>query len=274
MNGPLIFVVGMHRSGTSAIAGALASLTDSPVPRLAVPSNPDGQWERPELRPALELLLAVNGATWAHPPRAEQPLSAGPMARWIDGAASRHATAPGLWKDPRLCLTVDYWLERFTSLDHRIVFVHRDPGAVAASLQKRNGLEVSVGLALWERTVRNAVVRLNRREVFTVEHDQFVRNPEDSLRLLAKHLGIADVGARLQASAALVHDRGPSAEHSDASTLCPTRRTLGSLHNVVGPLPAMTAEEPIEVERLLGPASHADRIRAVVRGIRASRRQL
>lgn len=201
-----IYVVGMHRSGTSAVAGLLSALTGLPAGRLAVPSNPGGQWERPELRPALELFLAANGHSWAHPPAESDRLRlSGPLAAYASRVFRRHGADRFLWKDPRLCLTIDHWLDQ-PQTEPRVVVVHRRPEEVARSLAARNGWSTERGLALWERTNRNAIVRLGGREVFAVEHGQLLADPAGSTAALAAWLGLGGqqepVGAGVLARAA------------------------------------------------------------------------
>lgn len=189
-----IYVVGMHRSGTSVVAAVASALTGLPSVRLAVPGNPDGQWERPELRPALDLLLASNRATWDHPPTDTAVLTApAPWRAYARRVTARHLGQPFVWKDPRLCLTIDRWLDEPpapTAGPARIVVVHRSPGAVAASLARREGWTIDRGLALWERTTRNAVRRLDGRQVFAVDHARLVADPGPTVEALADWLEV------------------------------------------------------------------------------------
>ncbi|MEM9565682.1 MAG: sulfotransferase [Actinomycetota bacterium] len=213
-----IYVVGMHRSGTSAVAAVVSALGDLPANRLVVDANPDGQWERAELRPALDLLLLANGATWDHPPAAEAAVEA---PRWwrayANRVAGRHLAGDFVWKDPRLSLCIDLWLDR-PQPEPRVVLVHRHPSAVAASLASREGWSGERALALWERTTRNALVRLGGREVFAVAHERLVADPTATVDRLADWLGFADRHRRSRA-ADLVDPRagsGASAAAVDA----------------------------------------------------------
>ncbi len=180
----------MHRSGTSALAGLVSALYGLPAGRLAVDSNPTGQWERPELRPALELMLAWNRCTWAHPPPEGLDLTLPtPLRAYADRVFDRHGGHRSfLWKDPRLCLTIDHWLDRPQG-EARVLTLNRDPVEVARSLARRNGWPVERGLALWERTARNAVVRLGGREVYALHHRDLVADPGAVADDLARWLG-------------------------------------------------------------------------------------
>ena len=172
-----VYLVGMHRSGTSALAAMTSALGAMPVSRLATVSNPAGQWERADLRPALELLLACNRATWDRPPPEARTLRCPPpLGRHLRRAFETAGTEPFLWKDPRLCSTIDHWLA-LPQPEPTVLFVHREPLAVARSLRRRNGWPLERGLALWERTTRNAIVRLGRHPVHAVPHHRLATDP-------------------------------------------------------------------------------------------------
>lgn len=207
-----IYVVGMHRSGTSALTGMVSALTGHPASRLAVASNPHGQWERRELRPALDLMLGVNGYTWDHPPPPSDNLR---VPRWLDGytrrAFAKHCVEPFLWKDPRLCLTIDHWL-RLPQHHAKVIVVHRAPGEVAVSLRSRNGWAVERGLALWERTNRNAVMRLAGREVLVVDHQRLLRDTAQVAAEIRTWLGLDPLPGVMEAAIATVRPSAPAPE--------------------------------------------------------------
>lgn len=161
---PCVYVVGMHRSGTSAVTGMLAQLG------LSVPAGEDalrptrtnerGHFESKSLIRFNNRLLVQLGGTWSAPPL--------PVAGWehtdalaswraeaSDAFAGAFPTRPAAWKDPRTCITLPLWL---ASVPGPAVAVHvvRHPLAVAASLRKRNRFPLLLGLALWERYVRAA----------------------------------------------------------------------------------------------------------------------
>ena len=149
-----VFVLGMHRSGTSAVARLVNLLgvplvADDLLP--ADDANPKGYWESASLKVANDELLEDLGWSWLWPPRVPP--------NWDDDAltpARRFAGALGgewVWKDPRNCVTLDLWL-RALDVEPAFVLVHRDPRDVAASLARRDGLDERRALALWERYVR------------------------------------------------------------------------------------------------------------------------
>src|SRR5690606_12006176 len=61
-----LIILGMHRSGTSALSGTLAKL-GAAAPRTLIPANPNnpkGFWESTELMKFHDRLLAAAGSQW------------------------------------------------------------------------------------------------------------------------------------------------------------------------------------------------------------------
>ena len=184
--GPWVVVVGMHRSGTSAVAGALASLgltAGRPDDRMEwAESNPE-HWESLSLGLFNEGLLHRLGGSWNGPP--DLPRHWVHSASVLGGREAEQTMAsaypqpgPSVWKDPRLCLLLPYWR---TVLPGPLtaVFVWRTPLAVAHSLQRRDGLPLVVGLALWERYNRAALAGLEGIDTFAVDFDAVVAGPSE-----------------------------------------------------------------------------------------------
>jgi hypothetical protein len=180
-----VLVLGMHRSGTSAIARLTALLG----PTMCRPEhlvrghggNLRGHWESAPLVAENDRLLASVGARWWCPPSNRADL-AGLAA---DDKERHHArqvfassfpTAPWVWKDPRTCLTLPFWLASFDSKPVGIL-VLRDPREVAASVHARDGLSISFALALWERHLRTAVQAAHGQPVLVTRFADAVSQP-------------------------------------------------------------------------------------------------
>jgi hypothetical protein len=156
-----IVILGMHRSGTSATTRALGLLGAS----LGPPANLGKFWENQVMRRPNERLLEAFGGGWECPPELPEGWVGAPEAKALvpeaKAALAEYASAPVfVWKDPRTCMTLPFWLELFEE-PPVIVFIHRHPAEVAASLRTRNSLTTAHGYALWERfngdALRNAV---------------------------------------------------------------------------------------------------------------------
>lgn len=157
-SGPPVLVLGMHRSGTSAMAGAFCSLggwaggVEELLPSNA--ANPGGYFERGKTNETLDRLLAGVGGSWSNPPCDNLSVykleSARPDLTALFSELS--ARLPNdkflVVKDPRLSLFSS--LLRPLMPNATIVVCIRHPLAVARSLMARDGMNLMHGLALWE----------------------------------------------------------------------------------------------------------------------------
>ena len=87
-------------------------------------------------------------------------------------------------KDPRICLLMPFWrralLDRFEA-----VVITRDPAEVAWSLHVRNGLPVTVGLALWIAYDAHLAIGTQGLAPHYVRYEQLVESPETALTSIA-----------------------------------------------------------------------------------------
>jgi GT2 family glycosyltransferase len=174
-----VVVLGMHRSGTSSVAGLLARLGVWPGEDSALligPDNPRGHYELAELHSACVRRLAAAGGDWKRPPTDATPQAVDAFRREVaailDTLAPRR---PWFVKEPRLCLLVRELLPLLT----RPVFVHvvRDPLEVADSLAARDGLGRREALALWERYTRSAFAATRGWPRVVVDYGELVADP-------------------------------------------------------------------------------------------------
>ncbi|SPU44083.1 sulfotransferase family protein [Brevundimonas diminuta] len=174
----LAFVVlGMHRSGTSSVAGLLALLGATP-PRTLMgpkPDNPKGFWESEVLMAFDDEILSRAGSAWDDPEPLDQRIFAGELGtnlrqRAAEKLHEEFGKADSIViKDPRICRFYPFWRQVLESADYQpfVVLPIRDPAEVAASLHGRNGMPVDKGLALWRRHVEDAelATRGQRRHI-------------------------------------------------------------------------------------------------------------
>jgi hypothetical protein len=192
-SGPWVLVVGMHRSGTSAITGALGRLGLAvPAPHDLVTGRPDNpvHFESRALTDVDDAVLRAAGGTWSAPPLLAPGWERAAAVQDVmqrAGRAARRAFpghGPVVWKDPRTCLLLPLWRAVLPG-PVTVVFVWRSPLAVARSLGTRQGFTVSHGLALWERYNRAALAALAGHEVFVVRYEDMLAGPDVTLRGLA-----------------------------------------------------------------------------------------
>lgn len=155
----VILVLGMHRSGTSVVAGALRLRGAYLGSDLKGPAadNPKGFFEHTGVVRIHEKLLVALGRAWSDP----RDLPVG----WLQSQAAIDASAEletllraefagkPLWaiKDPRLCRLLPLWLpilERMAVVPSAL-FVVRRPQEVVASLRVRNQWPDGLSRLLW-----------------------------------------------------------------------------------------------------------------------------
>lgn len=196
-----ILVAGMHRSGTSALAGALNLLGIPLGNRLLEPGpdNPKGYWEHGDIVAVHEQLLSELGSRW-------DDVRALPEV-WLSGEPARRAAVAigeilerdfggeSLWavKDPRLCRLLPLWLEVLDRMHIRpcILVIARDPGEVSASLYARNGYAPPFGEVLWLRYVNDALAASEYALREVVLFDDLLAQPLGVTQSALTRLGVA-----------------------------------------------------------------------------------
>ncbi len=238
-------VLGMHRSGTSATTRVLSILLAQSLSPLVVHSNPHGQWERLKLRPHLDRLLLKQSATWDCPPST--------TVDWTTVSDQRAVTAlrtlgdrNWVWKDPRLSLTLPFWLEHLDP-EPRLVFVTRDPLEVAHSLSERDGNTVERNLALWEQTLRHLIHNLDGRKVFVVRFSELKNNPDDVVEQLMTWLGTAATGSVEEAAASIISPPTTSTNASNTPTFTASEELSSQQGGLVQYLERATGETNFEL---------------------------
>ena len=157
-----LVVMGMHRSGTSSVAGALTLLGAAAPRTLMAPAadNPRGFWESHVVMVLNDVLLAEAGSSWSDWRRLRRtPDPAATRDRIIRTMAGEFGDAETVvLKDPRMCRLFPAWRGALEQAGYRplIVTPLRSPSEVAASLQARNPISREQGLRLWLRHVLDA----------------------------------------------------------------------------------------------------------------------
>jgi tetratricopeptide (TPR) repeat protein len=142
-----IVVLGMHRSGTSCLAGMLAAAgLASAGDAVRNWDNARGHHEMLDVVRLNEAVLAHSGGHWLSPPA---------EVRWTDEQAvardrllrARIDGRPALLKDPRTLLALPFW--RASGVPYHVIGIVRHPLAVARSLESWRGMPLAEGVALW-----------------------------------------------------------------------------------------------------------------------------
>ena len=179
-----IFILGMHRSGTSAVARLLNLMGvyfgGEHVSTGRSDQNVKGFWERRDVRDLNDDVLFSAQCDWDCV--AEFDLDGVPdetRSAFVDAASdivlNMDAHRPWFIKEPRLCLLFPIWRQALES--PLCIHVLRNPLEVAHSLRTRNGIPIRAGLALWEIYNLHAVnASAGLRRVF-VSYEDLMNNP-------------------------------------------------------------------------------------------------
>ena len=206
----VLTVLGMHRSGTSCLAGTLMECgVDFGEVSRRNNFNLKGNNENQQIMDLQDRLLADNGGSWKDPPAEVRWGAAHRQARdaIIDQFRLKNSPRWG-FKDPRTLLTLEGWLEALP--DMRMVGIFRHPDAVALSLAHRNQFTRQQGHALWCRYNRR-LLAFHRQQPFPILYfseraEEFFRQ----LEALVDLLGLVPPSAGLQFfEAALLHFEPP-----------------------------------------------------------------
>lgn len=197
----LIVVLGMHRSGTSAITKSLellgVGLGDDLYP--AESCNPKGFWENQECIEINNKLLGHLGSAYDRLGFAWDEIQTDSQVSELKLMAiqliSRNLIENnGIWgfKDPRTCRLLGFWNEVFSALECEVNFVIavRNPASVAASLATRDGIPPEKIYFLWLQHVLPSIsfTKVIRRIV--VDYDELLANPYSQIARISAKLGL------------------------------------------------------------------------------------
>lgn len=227
-----ILVAGMHRSGTSATAGALHHLGVTLGDKLmaGAEDNPKGYFEHEGVVAIHDLLLRQLGSWWSDP----RPLPQG----WLGLPDTRRAedalvalvredfALASVWavKDPRVCRLLPLWrrcLERI-GVAAGVLHVVRSPPEVAASLRARDGFDIALGELLWLQHVVAAIRDSQGMPRAIVLYDELLANPADVMRKAIEELLTTLPMARSEHPALLADFVDATHRHHTASAMSGT----------------------------------------------------
>lgn len=196
-----VVILGMHRSGTSALTRVCnilgVDLSDNLLPP-AEGNNETGFWEHLDAVVTNEELLVAFDMFWDDP----RALPGG----WTETEAAKAArkkilsflktdfgTAP-LWgiKDPRMCRLMPLWGPVIEELgaDPAYIIMQRHPLEVVRSLHQRDGLSNGRGMVLWLRHVIEAERATRGKRRAFVSYDALMQDWQPAIEGLAEQLGL------------------------------------------------------------------------------------
>ena len=195
-----LIVLGMHRSGTSAVTRLVnmagAYFGPEGIATSANDENPKGFWERRDVRRVCDGLLQDSGFDWwkvagFDAQRLDPDALDTHLAAFRDIVAGLDAHRPWVLKEPRLCLLLEALRP---ALEVPIVIqVTREPTEVAASLSGRNGFSLPVAAALWEHYTLHGLRASADIPRYHVRHGDVLADPVGTLYHLLDWLEANDV---------------------------------------------------------------------------------
>jgi hypothetical protein len=194
-----VLLLGMHRSGTSAIARGLGALSVYLGNDFldAQPENPTGYWEDKGIVALNERLLGALGLKWddtsAIDRRAFERRRVRALRRDTIRYLKRTFISTPLWgfKDPRTIRVLPFWQRalRDCEVEDSYVVAIRNPRSVAASLFTRQAMDADEAYRLWLAYVVPFFDLCGKRFV-VVDYDLLMRDPRAQLARISQRLGI------------------------------------------------------------------------------------
>ena len=195
--GPVICVLGMHRSGTSLITSALnllgVDLGPAPHRMTPQPDNPRGYFEHRLLTDLSEEILVRFDGAWHTPPSFPNGWESTPALEDLRTRARQvleedfGSTPIWGWKDPRTCLTLPFWQQLLPAM--RYVVCVRSPLDVARSLEARDGFSTARSVFLWLAYMRGALMHSSGWPRLFVSYDDFIDRCEAEVARMAAFIG-------------------------------------------------------------------------------------
>jgi len=186
-----LFVLGMHRSGTSALTGMLVKAGFAPPLDLMPPSpkNPKGYWESLEIAKINDEFLALLNSHWSSSITLPHGWIYGDPARqWRSDllrtiANMYEANKVPIIKDPRFAILakgLTPWIQSGLMKYFFLVPI-RHPIEVAYSLRKSNGLTISKSIRLWLKSLCEIEQATHGCHRLFINYEDLLADPEAML---------------------------------------------------------------------------------------------
>jgi hypothetical protein len=196
-----LVVLGMHRSGTSALTGTL-SLLGATVPSNlmgSATSNSKGHFESAEVMAVNEEMLRVLHTAWYDFRGISLAELGNSLVQEFEAKLAKvlqdscREASLFVLKDPRFCrfLPLVRSAVEDCGTSMRVVFCFRNPLEVAESLKSRDGLSLSHGLSLWMRHMLDAEFDSRGIPRVFIYFSDFLRNWGEAVDQMEHHLEIS-----------------------------------------------------------------------------------
>ncbi|WDF51526.1 hypothetical protein PQ460_03410 [Paenibacillus sp. KACC 21273] len=229
-NSRAICILGMHRSGTSAIARSInllgVYLGESENLLSAQEDNPHGFWEHLNIIDIQNRILWELGVSWDTPVPLEElwwkKPEMIPFRNEIKQFINQQMISQNLWawKDPRTCLLLPLWLDILQELDVEVNFVIsiRNPLDIANSLLKRNNIPIQKSLGIWMNYMISVARWTADSKCILVSYDEFLDDWHHQLFNLSQQLNLPWPENELELKEKMQKFINPQFRHSYSSS--------------------------------------------------------
>ena len=187
-----IIITGMHRSGTSMIAGLLKLcglyLGNNLIGGLK--DNPKGHFEDRDFVHINHKLFLENEGEWGLPPQKIQKIS--PKLQAEIKAFLRKWPRDRLvgWKDPRACITLPVWIKAIKPEPLKVVLIRRPVTEIAQSLKKRNNFTYDKSAWLTRFYIESAKENLKGIPYIETHYHRYFENWKAELKKVCEFIGL------------------------------------------------------------------------------------
>ena len=200
-NKRLIVVLGMHRSGTSAITRGLQVLGVELGDKLMPPikgNNDKGFFEDVDINSLNIEMLQALGSDWHYlspieDSDIEELRKKGYYLRAVELLRQKVDDAPTFgFKDPRVAKLLPFWKQVFAycKFDVRYILTVRHPLSVVQSLAKRDGFDSEKSYMLWLGHILTIISSTEGHKRVLVDYDRLIHTPGRELERIAECLAL------------------------------------------------------------------------------------
>ena len=184
----LVVVLGMHRSGSSAITRLLLAMNIDLGDNLMLPikgNNDKGFWEDVDINSLnIQMLNAIGYRWYQLAPLTNENVDLLVEKGFYDKALTLLRSKVKVssifgFKDPRLAKLIPFWKRVFKMLEYKVSYIltSRSPYAVAQSLELRDKFPRKMGCWLWFGHVITALYETQNERCIVCDYDQLMDAP-------------------------------------------------------------------------------------------------
>ncbi|WP_222425870.1 sulfotransferase domain-containing protein [Vreelandella titanicae] len=193
-----VLVLGMHRSGTSAVTGVLEKLGTALPQELMPPQihNPKGYFEGVRVMGLNDQFLEGLNSNWDDT-RFSVAIPDSLVDKHLDAVKEfikKDFTYNKIFaiKDPRICITFPLWERALKELeiDLKVILPYRNPFEVARSLKSRNDFSTEKSLLMWVKHILYAEKYSRPYSRLFLSFNGLLANAEKEVVKIADFVGI------------------------------------------------------------------------------------